>query len=818
MKKDSLRFKYMKLSLTWLRQLIDLPSHLTPQEVGDNLTLHTAELEEIIDKSELYNQVVAGKLVDIQPHPNSDKLSIGTFDCGDHGGKRQVLFGQVHPVYIGEVYPIALPGLVLSDGKTIAEVEMGGILSQGMVIDNQELGMKNAGFMQFTESDTGKTLAEILPMCADQLFDIDNKSLTHRPDLMGHLGFARELGAIFDVPFTYDYQSDKISHLAPRTSKDLKVTIDTPHCRRFMGARLSGITVADSPLETSVLLENLGTRAISNIVDITNLILLKHGQPMHAFDASKVKGAIIVRQAKAGEKLIALDEIEYELTPDDIVIADEEKVLSIGGVMGGLESAVTAKTTEVIFECANFCPMMIRKTSQRLGLRSESSMRYEKSLDPENCANGIAEAIEITFDRCPEAKLISAVTDIYPHPATPTTVLLDPERVRSVSGIAMSVSEMVEILTRLGFAVNQVNGSKNDPQLEVTIPSFRATKDVSIPEDLIEEIVRMHGYTHVAALLPSQPVTPPHRNYLRELEWRIRDTLSSSGYNEVIHSSFCAPDDHEWLEANQYVEMMNAPTAETQYLRQSLSSNFVRHLESELRTHGMVEVFEIGNIYQTQPTGLPYQEQRQLGIFCAMMGAKNADLFYRLKLTTEQLLLRLGFPASDIHCAPSDTPAAIYHPHQAAEIMLEGQVVGTIGTLHPSKCDIQHAVVALVEINLNKITALQSAMSPVEYQHDSPYPIMHRDLSIITDRKTLVSEVSDVINAAASHLKAIHFFDEYIDEKRFGAERKNLAFHLDFQSSEHTLTAEEVQADFDVITAHLKSQLGAELRVEYERQ
>jgi len=367
----------MKISLNWLREFVDL-NDLDYQEIGDKMTIHTAELEEIIDIKNGFNNVVVGKVINKQIHPNSDKLSIATFDCGKNIGTKQIIFGDKHHVEIGDILPIALDGAILNSGQAIKKTELRGQTSEGMIVDNSELGMKNNELLHFSNEEIGKSLPEICPEFSDILFDIDNKSLTHRPDLMGHRGFALELSAIFDRKLTLP---EPILAF-PNNTKNVEVDIQTKVCHRYCALEINNVDVQNSDLLTQLRLENLGIRSISNMVDITNWIILEFGQPMHVFDADKIEGKLIIRQAKKGESLVALDGETYKLDETITVIADEKKVLSIGGVMGGAASGVTKETKNIIFESAHFDPVSIRKTSQKLGLRSESSMRFEKSLDP----------------------------------------------------------------------------------------------------------------------------------------------------------------------------------------------------------------------------------------------------------------------------------------------------------------------------------------------------------------------------------------------------------------------------------------------------
>lgn len=789
----------MKFSLNWLQEFVDT-GDLTPQQIGDSLTNHTCELEEIIFTKDNFEKVYAGKLISVEPHPKSDKLTVGQFDCGQQG-KKQIVFGQVFELTVGEIYPVALDGAHLASGIEIKNSELKGIKSEGMVCTCPELGMKQETLLRFEEKDLGKSLSDIVPEWNDALFDIDNKSLTHRPDLMGHKGMARELSAIFQKPM-YSFTLEALEN----NGTHYPVEILTPLCRRFCTAKIENVEIKPSDLRTQARLENLGVRAISNLVDLTNLSLTGYGQPMHVFDADKVNGKIIIRLATEGEKLVALDGEEYELQPTDIVIADEEKVLSIAGIMGGLESSVTHETKNILFESANFCAATIRRTSARLGLRSESSSRYEKSLDPEQCYNSIVTSIEKTLELCPQAKLVTAITDNYPVQAEEKLIDIQPELVRKLSGIEITDQEIINSLESLGFQVWEEDESEN---LIVTIPTWRATKDVSIAEDLIEEIVRLRGFDAVPSKLPTLPVRPPRRNKLRELEWQLRDQFAATGRNEVYLTSFVGPEDPQWIEADDHVAVQNGANEEYEILRKTLTSNAVRGMESELRSRGKLDLFEIGTVFEAIG-----QEQRHLLLFSAEMNGNAINKFYAQKTELNKVLRAFNVTAEFRAC---EKPCAYAHPAQCAEIIVNGKTIGQIAVLHPAKNPVRGAVVIYTEINLRQ---LEPTVSDTEIKHTpiSTYPTVRRDLSIVVRDEIQQSEIISSAQKAAPELISIELFDVYVDEKKLGKGIKNLAFHLAFRATDHTLEDTEIDNAMTAITDTLANEFGAELRLAFDQK
>ncbi len=792
----------MKFSRNWLREFIDIQD-IDSQKIGDSLTLHTCELEEIIEVSQNFDHVFAGKLLEVKSHENSDKLHVGIFDCGKKG-KKQIVFGNVFDLTVGEMYPVALDGAKLASGVEIANTEVRGVKSEGMVCTCSELGMKQETLLRFNESDTGKSLPEIIPEFGDILFDIDNKSLTHRPDLMGHRGMARELGAIFSRSFQADLDSKNLE--IDENLKPFLLKIETEKCRRFCAIKLENVTVEPSEIATQARLENVGIRAISNLVDLTNLSLAGLGQPMHVFDADKIKGGITIRLAKKGEKLLALDEEEYELTTEDIVVADDEKVLSIAGIMGGLESSVTKDTKNIVFESANFDATSIRHTSARLGLRSESSMRYEKSLDPEQCKDAIIEATQKTLKLCSNAKITTGIADVYPNEPEEILIDLNPEQVRKLSGIEISNEEIIGSLESLGFEVWTEEGTTN---LVVKVPSWRATKDVAIAEDLVEEVVRLRGFDAVPSKLPSLPVKPPRRNKLREMEWKIRDLLMSEGRNEVYLTSFVGPKDPEWIDSNEHITIQNGANEEYEKLRRTLVSNAVRGMESELRTQGKLNLFEIGTIFPAMG-----KEKRNLLLFSAKMNGDSVQSFFEQKSELLRIFHALGVNAEIKSCA---NPEKMDHPVQCADVFIDDTFIGKIAVLHPTKNPVRGASVVYTELNLQLLLPFVCDVE-IRYQKSSTFPIVRRDLSLVMKKEVNQADLVSEMTKVSDILVSVDLFDVFIDKNKLGSENKNLAFHLAFQSQEKTLDEIDVDTAVSRVEEVLKKKFNAELRLAFDQK
>ena len=787
----------MKLSWQWLQEFVEIPN-VTAETVGDKLTLHTAELEEIIECRDKFEKVILGELTSIESHNDSDKLSVAQFDLGAHG-KKQIIFGKVHEVAVGEILPVAIAGARLGSGINIEENKIRGVLSQGMIADNAELGLKQPGLLRFSDKKLiGKSLPEVITTLGDTLFDIDNKSLTHRPDLVGHRGFARELSAIFDTKLILP---EPVVSL-PDLKNGLEAEIKTKSCRRFCGLRIENVQVKPSALEIQMRLENLGVRAISNLVDITNCIMLEYGQPMHVFDADKVEGDIVVRPAKFGETLEALDGETYELTTDDMVIADQKKALSIAGIMGGMFSSVTGSTTNVIFESANFDPVMVRKTSQRLGLRSESSMRYEKSLDPEQCRKALMGAAEMALNLCPGAVIASKVVDAYPNPPAPITVSVSLEKIQTISGVDIDQKSVDRILNHLGFA-RQGN--------TISVPSWRSTKDVSIAEDIVEEVVRLYGLDKVPTILPSFSVEPPVKNKMRDLQWQCRDQWAARGYLETYLHSFLVTETFKGHDLSEYEEVANPLSEAYRYLRRDLWPQMLAKLESELRRHKQVQFFELGKVYhKNKNTVLPTEKEKLLVVRASLETHENDD-FFVVKADAEAWLKQLGI--SSYHMVPGREVPENFHPAKTLQIEIEGQIIGYLGVLHPKHLPVKGTSLVVLELDLAPVLAIVESRE-IKHTAQSTFPEVHRDISLIIAEKSFAADLIQTAQSSSELLREIKLFDEYKDDHKIGPGLKNLAFHLHFQASDRTLTESEIEIELDKVVTEICQTHKAKLRID----
>jgi len=576
----------MYLSLNWLKDFVDIPRSITAKELGVRLTMHTVEIESVEKQADKFANIVVGKILEIKKHPNADRLQLVKVDIKDR--KLDIVCGAPN-IKIGQMIPIALVGAILPNGMEIKETEVRGVKSCGMLCAEDELGLgeDHSGILILDKkAKIGQNLAQYLGL-KDIIFEVDNKSITHRPDLWSHHGIAREISAFLSAKF----KEYKLNEKLFKGADDVKISVkveDFELCPRYMAITIDGVKIEDSPQWMQERLIAVGMRPINNIVDITNYVILELGQPLHAFDKNLVD-KIIVRREKNNEVMETLDGEKRKLDKEVLVIADSQKPIAIDGVMGGTNSEINNETSSLIIESANFNFISIRKTSQKLGLRTESSIRFEKALDPNLCGLAIARTVELVKKLCPKAKIVSDLVDEKKFKLNQGPIKLDLEWLNERIGPSFApagaeamagkkategkAEKTIKILESLGFSVEQ-NGS----ELKVTVPTWRATRDISIPEDLVEEIARIYGYDNLTPTMPRVAMEAPEINQEKTLERRIKNILSAdAGLTEIYNYSFVGKEQLEKLgiDFSDYVRLANPIASHQTMLRQNLAPNLI---------------------------------------------------------------------------------------------------------------------------------------------------------------------------------------------------------------------------------------------------
>ena len=580
----------MKFSYNWLCELVE-GVETDPRELGRLITMKTAECEGVEEYGAHFAEVCAALVVKVEPIEGSH-VQQATVETGRYGLKTVVCGAPNCREGMKAAY---VPAGVTLGGQEIRVSEIRGVMGDGMLASGAELGVNgDADGILDIEASPGDPIPGCVP---DHILEIDNKSLTHRPDLWGHFGMAREVAAILRKPLRDPVHLG----LLPEGEAAISVAVeDFELCPRYSALTFENVTVGPSPVWMQYRLESIGLNAINNLVDVTNYVLSEIAQPMHAFDWDALAGStVIARAAREGEFLTALNEETYRLTPADCVIADRDRAVAIGGVMGGLDTRVTGSTRRVVLESANFHASTIRRTSSRLKLRTDASIRFEKSQDPANTVRGLARAIELFRQVSPDMKMAGGLADIKKQFAEPPPIALQLEWLARKIGRRVSRDEVKRILVSLEFGVEEVNKKT----LAVTAPSWRATRDVSIEEDLVEEVGRMIGYDSIPLEAPDIPSTAPPPNEERAFHAGLRAIAIGQGFTEVSNYSFVSEQTAAefGLDPAAHLRVINPIAADQNLLRTSLIPGIVRNLRDNSRHLGAFRLFEIGYEIHKKP-------------------------------------------------------------------------------------------------------------------------------------------------------------------------------------------------------------------------
>ena len=783
----------MKFSYRWLSELAP-GLDAEPAELQRVITMKTAECEGIEPVGAQFVNVVAAHVLAVEPLGKGKNKSV-KIDLGN--GKQAVVVCGAPNVRAGLIAPWVPPGTLLGQ-KTIGRAVIDGVESEGMLASAAELGINrdHSGVLELEGLKPGEHLLHLAP---DWIIEIDTKSLTHRPDLWGHYGMAREVAAITGRSLRDPVHTD----LLPKGDPSVRVQIaDYALCARYSALCFEDVRVGPSPLWLQARLESVGLNSISNIVDVTNFILAELPQPMHAFDADKLTGyTIYVRLARLGERLRALNGETYELSTADLVIADESGPIALAGVIGGADSAISETTRRIVLESANFQAASVRLTSARHKLRTDASMRFEKSLDPENTIRGLARAVELLEQVSPGIRVVGGVTDNRGSLPESKPILLPISLVVRKLGKEISQQEVGGILHALGFESRETTPGV----LTVTVPTWRATKDVSLRDDLVEEVGRIVGYdaiTPVAPLVASVvPPANPLRAYLRE----VRFQLAAQGFTEVYNYSFLSEHDitRFGFAVSDFIAVSNPIASELTHLRRSLLPGLFNNIASNLRHFPEFRIFEIGNeIHPQRGSALP----REITHAAAALYGAHADEqdFFEMKRVVECL-----FPAARAEA----TAARPYeHPARTAEIRWHGEAIGRLFELHPSLLAAEgiEGRAFLFDVDLELAERLAAAQAP-EYKPLRKYPTSGFDLSVITTLEVPVASIQDHLTRfAGADLTMIEFIRQY-DGPPLPNGQKSVTYHLEVGAADHTMSTEEVAEIRNRIIESMRA-LGFEFR------
>ncbi len=787
----------MRISYEWLGDFVDLEG-VTPKDAADVLTRLGVEVESLamVDLS----QIVIGKVLEQKPHPTSrNPLWIHQVDLG--GRVMQIIAGAPNAV-AGTLVPVALPGTTVPNGKLVKDMNIAGEKASGMLCSAEELLLSDdhSGILILDRGTPGEPLTSVIPSQAIMEAEITS----NRPDEMGHLGVARELAAGLDRPVKRDFMPSFTGTASPPGRELVKVTIEDPNlCSRYIGGVITGVKVGPSPDWLQRRLRACGVRPINNVVDITNYVLLEYAQPLHVFDLAKLRGPEIqVRRAREREKLLCLDGVTRDLAPEMLVIADAERPVALAGIIGGEESAVTPATTDVLLESATFNGPNVRQTSRTIGLRTEASARFERALPPELALAGARRAASLIAELAGGA-VHKDWADVYPRPQEPVRVNFRPALIDDVLGTHVPLEEAESILKRLNFHVKVMG----DGEWDILPPVFRL--DVTIPEDLVEEVGRVYGYDRVPPTLPGRRHdrwTPLQASIDRRLD-TTREVLAGAGYTETWNPALVSGRKLEELRiAAHAMRVSNALSDDMDTLRTSLLPSLLEAVVLN-RDRGRVEVrvYEIAEAYLARVGEKNTQPEEPLRVAAiATAGSTSEDgreAFYRLKAVLDGCISAQSSPP----CTYQRAAAQLYHPGRCAAVVVEGRQLGYIGEVHPSVLAGAKLEGRLVAFEIDVEPVLAAARIP-RSQPLPRFPSVERDLAVVVEDTVAAAAVLGVIKESAGDLlEEVRAFDEYRGAQ-VAEGHKSIAFTLTFRSPERTLTDAEV----DKVMSEIK--LGLEKR------
>lgn len=779
----------MWISLNILNDMVDLKG-LDPEEIGLKLTMASAEIEEVEQTFKHLDTTVTAKIVELKKHPDSDHLTICQVDDGN----------EIHNVVCGapnhkqgDIVPLAYVGTKFSEDFEIKPVKIRGVESKGMLCSAKELGLSEDGSgLLILPEDTkiGVKMSDLYKGMRDTRFEIDNKSITHRPDLWGHAGFARELSAIYKRSFKYPVDISIAKKF--KNNDNLSVNIECPKAApRYCGLVVKNIRIEESPQWLQSRVTSIGMRPINNIVDITNYVMAELGEPMHAFDRKKLNGDdIIVRFAKDGEKLQTLDEAEHTLTSEDIVIADSSNPIALAGVMGGANSEIDDNTTEIVLEAANFDPVSIRKTAHRYNTRTDAAMRFEKSLDPEVCDKAIIRCYELIKMLIPEAEAVTEIVDAYPTKFEKIHIETSCDYIRHKLGKNLTDEEITGILTALDYKITD-----NDGKLSIDVPSYRATKDVSIPADIVEEVGRIYGYDNIEENAPLVPCQPPLNNSKRLLERKIKQILSRDhSMIEVSNYSFVGEELLNKAEMNEDKELRlrNPLSVEHDRLRRSLIPSIISNIKTNQKNSNEFKIFEAGRTYIKKDRTDSELTKENYRIAGAVYSKSEKILFYEAKAAVKDLLNQIGLRGLQFKPQTSKLPSYA-HPGRSLQIMIDGKNAGLITELHPkikSNFEIKGSA-TLFDIDMDLIES--GSKLNMKFEQLQNFPVVPFEVSVLADSKEYTA---DILRIASKIDKKFYISSEIVsvyEGDPVPEGKKSVSLKNVFGSNERTLKPEEIE-------------------------
>ena len=802
----------MKASLQWMNEYVPLDLNRPVQELADELTQAGIPVEEVLSMDPGLKKIYTGKIVEITKHPDADKLQVCQVQCLSEDGEeitKQIVTAATN-VAVGQIVPVAYHKSRLADGTEIKKGKLRGVVSEGMFCSVAEFGISSdlvrpeeaQGIYIFPEgTPIGLDIKEAL-MLDDTVYEFELTA--NRADCFSMVGLSREFGimtnqkALFPVIMVNE-NGESIEGKA-------SVAIEAHDlCTRFTSRLVTNVTIEPSPLWMQNRLRNSGIRPINNVVDVTNYVMLELGQPMHAYDYDCVADhTLIARRAKAGETLTTLDGNEHELNESMLIIADTKGPIGVAGVMGGLTSEVTDKTTNVLFEAAVFNGPSIRRTSKALGMRSEASGRFERGVNHKYTAYAIDRAAQLLQQICPSCKVSVGVIDVYPEPVEQRTVTFTAEQINDYLGTSIEKDRMVDILTKLEFGITESGDT-----IEALVPTWR--DDVTGMPDIAEEVARIVSYDNIAPTIPVAILSSGGMTPKKALTKEVTHYLAHAGLSQIITFSFMHKDGLTNMMLpegdNRYtaIPILNPISEEFPYMRTTLVPAVIEAAKRNIAQQNKdLWLFETANVYEPKAlplTEVPHERPMACGI---MMGkvteaawnqAQRDTDFYDVKGVVDGLLAKLGLTQYDIQ--PSSE--SYYHPGVSAHYTVNGVTIANYGELHPQvvkNFDLSGKVY-MFEIDLEAVLSI--TVPPFRYQSFSKFPGTSRDLAIVAPVSVTSGEIVALIKEhGGEYLESVSIFDVYEGE-HIEAGYRSLAYNLQFRSMEGTLNDEDIDGAIQAI-------------------
>lgn len=786
----------LNLSYNWIKEYFKADKPIA--EFVREFSLKSQTIDRATKVEPKFKGIITAKILKIEKHPNADKLRLATIDAGH--GEQTVVCGAPN-IAAGQIVPLAPESaqVIDPDGNPfiIKKARIRDIESNGMLCSQKELGLgeDHTGIMILPAgTPIGKPLDKILDL-NDYILEIEVTS--NRPDAMSVVGLAREAAAALNVKANI-----KIPELKLDKETEIPLSVEVKEsklCPRYNAVVMTDVKIGPSPLWMQLRLMQSGMRPINNLVDITNYVLLEYGRPLHVFDYEKLNGQkIIIRKAKSGEKILALDGNSYSLKPEHLVIADAKAPVAVAGVMGGELSAAIKETKTIVFESAAFDPVLIRKTARELNLHSDSSDLFEKNLHPESTFVGILRAIELT-QQIAGGKIASPIIDIYSKPYKPTKIKFNPANIKRYLGVEIPVKEVKRILESLGFETGGLAA------LNVTVPWWRAY-DVEFEHDLIEEVARIYGYHNLPTELPAGkiPIEPKDRIFF--WEDKVKDLLSGLGFSEVYNYSMVSKEllNKVGFPESKALPIDNILNEEMQFMRTTLLAQILQTVSNNLNNFNNQNIFELSNIYLLdKPTQLPQELPKLTGAIV------NDDPFFSAKGVMEFLLNKIGI--KDYELKLTDQSCPLWEKGLALDVFSGKNFLGQFGIIKKNilgNFDIKKPV-AVFDFNFSALAGLATTIK--SFNNLPEFPSIVRDLSLVIDSSIVWKDIKDLIRHSDKLIVGLDYLNTFIDQS-LGDNKKSLALRITFRSAERTLKSEEVDQIINKLVKELENKFHAKLR------